>query len=66
MDLRGVYSVLKLWYCHAYARLSNLSLSNMAKVAKYYATLYHQEDLDPPGQLLSNHIYPFQIHYEVP
>ena len=38
----------------------------MDKATKDYATLYQQEDPEPPVQLLATHFDPFKINDEVP
>ena len=48
-DLRGAYTVLKSWYCHASARAPKPSRVDMAKVTGDYAVLYRREFPTPPG-----------------
>ena len=48
-DLRGSYSVLKIWYRRMSTRAPNHSQADMDKVTKYYATLYQWKDPYPPG-----------------
>ena len=65
-ELRGAYAVLKHWYRHASARVTNPSQADLAKVTKDYTTVYQQGDPDPPSQPLASHVDLSQISNEVP
>ena len=54
--LQGAYTILKRWYCHASARVTNTSRAGMAKFTGECAALYWREDMIPPGRPVTNHV----------
>ena len=45
---KGVYTIIKLWYCHASAIPPKVSRADLAKVSGDYSALYQFEYLPPP------------------
>ena len=65
-DPRGAYAIMKWWYLHASARVTDLSQTDMEKVRGAFHTLYQREDTHPPVMPLATHVDPEKVNDKIP